>query len=265
MTASKAGPGPLTGKRVILTGAARGIGASALRALAEAGATVAAFDLDQAAGAAVAEDANRSSQGKVRFSRCDIADPIQTTAAFDAAVTDMGGLDALIHVAGIQRYTPAESITDEEWNLVMGVNAGGVRITNQAAFPHLREAGGRIINFASAAGATGLRGCAHYSASKGAVLAWTRAIAQEWARYRITVNAIAPAMWTPMYDATRGRLDPEQLAAHDRGMAAAIPLGGRLGDPDRDLAPVLVFLVGDGARFITGQTLAVDGGMLMVR
>jgi NAD(P)-dependent dehydrogenase (short-subunit alcohol dehydrogenase family) len=265
VTADKSATGLLTGKRMIVAGAARGIGASAVRSLARAGATVAALDLDQAGGEAVAHEAGHLGPGRVRFYQCNIAERAQTSAIFETAITDMGGLDALLHVAGIQRYTPAESISDEEWNLVMDVNAGGVRITNQAAFPHLKAAGGRIVNFASAAGATGLRGCAHYSASKGAVLAWTRAIAQEWARFGITANAIAPAMWTPMYDTTRGLLNPDELEAHDRMMAAAIPLGGRLGDPDRDMAPVLVFLLGDGARFITGQTLAVDGGLMMVR
>ena len=138
-------------------------------------------------------------------------------------------------------------------------------IANQAAFPYLKDRGGRIINFASAAGAVGLRGCAHYSASKGAVLAWTRTIAQEWGHYGISANAIAPGMWTPMYDATRAGMTPEQLEAHDRGMTMMIPLGGRLGDADSDMAPVLVFLASDASRFITGQTLAVDGGLMMVR
>lgn len=143
------------------------------------------------------------------------------------------------------------------------VNARGTLHTNQAAFPHLREHGGRILNFASAAGVMGLPGCAHYSAAKAAVLGWSRTIAKEWAGYGITVNALAPGMWTPMYEAHRARLDAQQLKAHDEMMARAIPLGGRLGDPDRDMAPVLVFLLSDGARFITGQTLAVDGGLMI--
>jgi NAD(P)-dependent dehydrogenase (short-subunit alcohol dehydrogenase family) len=95
------------------------------------------------------------------------------------------------------------------------------------------------------------------------VLGWTRTVAKEWARYGITVNALAPGMWTPMYDAHRAKFSPQETAEHDRMMAMMIPLGGRLGDPDRDLAPFLVFMVSDGARFITGQTLAVDGGMLI--
>ena len=265
MTTDAKASASLTGKRVIVTGAARGIGASAVAGLVAAGARVTALDVAAEGGQATVDSANLAGPGQAEFRTCNIADRSQAVPVIDAAVAAMGGLDALINIAGIQRYTPAESITDEEWDLVLGVNAKGAMITNQAVFPHLKARGGRIINFASAAGVAGLRGCAHYSASKGAVLSWTRTIAQEWGQYGITANAIAPGMWTPMYDTTRSGMTPEALAAHDRGMAMTIPLGGRLGDPDRDMTPVLVFLVSDGARFITGQTLAVDGGLLMVR
>lgn len=251
----------LANKKIIVTGAARGIGASATRALAAAGARVTGLDLSGPS----ADTAESPSSGVFAYETCDVSSRESTRAAVDRAVAAMGGLDVLIHAAGVQRYTPAEAITDEDWELVVGVNARGTMIVNQAVFPHLKDRGGRIVNFASAAGALGLRGCAHYAASKGAVLAWTRTIAQEWGPYRISVNAIAPGMWTPMYDATRAGMTPEQLEAHDRGMAMMIPLGGRLGDPDADMAPVLVFLASDASRFITGQTLAVDGGLMMVR
>lgn len=251
----------LANKKIIVTGAARGIGASATRALAAAGAMVTGLDLS----GPPADTAESPPSSVFAYETCDVSSRASTRAAVDRAVAAMGGLDVLIHAAGVQRYTPAEAITDEEWELVVGVNARGTMIANQAVFPHLKDRGGRIVNFASAAGALGLRGCAHYAASKGAVLAWTRTIAQEWGPYGISVNAIAPGMWTPMYDATRAGMTPEQLEAHDRGMAMMIPLGGRLGDPDADMAPVLVFLASDASRFITGQTLAVDGGLMMVR
>lgn len=251
----------LANKKIIVTGAARGIGASATRALAAAGAMVTGLDLSGPS----ADTAESPPSSVFAYETCDVSSRASTRAAVDRAVAAMGGLDVLIHAAGVQRYTPAETITDEEWELVVGVNARGTMIANQAVFPHLKDRGGRIVNFASAAGALGLRGCAHYAASKGAVLAWTRTIAQEWGPYGISVNAIAPGMWTPMYDATRAGMTPEQLEAHDRGMAMMIPLGGRLGDPDADMAPVLVFLASDASRFITGQTLAVDGGLMMVR
>ena len=251
----------LANKKIIVTGAARGIGASATRALAAAGAMVTGLDLS----GPPADTAESPPSSVFAYETCDVSSRASTRAAVDRAVAAMGGLDVLIHAAGVQRYTPAEAITDEEWELVVGVNARGTMTAIQAVFPHLRDRGGRIVNFASAAGALGLRGCAHYAASKGAVLAWTRTIAQEWGPYGISVNAIAPGMWTPMYDATRAGMTPDQLEAHDRGMAMLIPLGGRLGDPDADMAPVLVFLASDASRFITGQTLAVDGGLMMVR
>jgi NAD(P)-dependent dehydrogenase (short-subunit alcohol dehydrogenase family) len=89
-------------------------------------------------------------------------------------------------------------------------------------------------------------------------------VAQEWARYGITVNQIVPAIWTPMYDAHRARMAEGERTIHDLAMQHVIPLGGRLGDPDRDLAPVMVFLASDAARFITGQAIAVDGGATII-
>ena len=109
------------------------------------------------------------------------------------------------------------------------------------------------------------RNGAHYSAAKAGVIAWTRTIAHEWGRHGITAVAVNPAMWTPMYQEHRDRLSPEELAEHDRKKLEQIPLGGRLGDPTRHIAPVLVFLVGDRSRFITGQVVSVDGGMVPLR
>lgn len=253
----------IKGKRVIVTGSASGIGASAIKALAAAGARVAGMDLADEAGQAVADAATQAGPGEARHLRCDVSRKEDVDEAFTAAVRWLGGLDALVNIAGVERKSPAESISQQDWDLMFDVNARGTLNTNQAAFVHLRERGGRIVNFASAAGVMGVPGLAHYSAAKAAVLGWTRTAAKEWGRHGITVNAMAPAMWTPMYEKFRARLDDAQLQAHDAMMAQQVPLGGRLGDPDRDMAPVLVFLVSDGARFITGQTLAVDGGLMI--
>jgi NAD(P)-dependent dehydrogenase (short-subunit alcohol dehydrogenase family) len=221
------------------------------------------MDLADEVGQAVASAATQAGPGEARYQRCDVSRKEDVDAAFTAAVDWLGGLDALVNIAGVERKSAAESISQQDWDLMFDVNARGTLNTNQAAFVHLRERGGRIVNFASAAGVMGVPGLAHYSAAKAAVLGWTRTAAKEWGRYGITVNAMAPAMWTPMYEKFRARLDDAQLQAHDAMMAQQVPLGGRLGDPDRDMAPVLVFLVSDGARFITGQTLAVDGGLMI--
>jgi NAD(P)-dependent dehydrogenase (short-subunit alcohol dehydrogenase family) len=95
-------------------------------------------------------------------------------------------------------------------------------------------------------------------------MAWTRTVAQEWARYGITVNSVVPAIWTPMYDRHRARMRDDERTMHDLAMAHVIPLGGKLGDPDHDMAPVMVFLASDASRFMTGQAIVVDGGMVML-
>ncbi|HXY91200.1 MAG TPA: SDR family NAD(P)-dependent oxidoreductase [Acidimicrobiia bacterium] len=255
----------LDGKRVIVTGGARGIGAATVRAFVAEGATVASLDLRDELGAQVARDADDKGPGTARYLHCDIADRTQVDATFSDVVRDFGGLDVLANIAGIGGGAAAADVTDEEWDRVFAVNVKGTLYTNQAAYRAMRGAGGRIINVASDAGlqASPYRG--HYSASKGAVMSWTRTIAAEWGPEGITANALVPAMWTPLYEASRARMTPEALAQHDARMAAQIPIGGRLGDPDVDLAPVMVFLAGDGSRFVTGQLISVNGGLNSVR
>ena len=250
----------LRDRRIVVTGGASGIAAATVRAYAREGARVFSLDLNDEAGHRVAAEAGE----RVTFARCDVSRRDEVFATIDRAADAMGGLDVLANVAGVERGTPAEDIPDDEWEFVFAVNVKGTLYTNQAAFRHMKADGGRIINFGSGAAIRGQRGSAHYSAAKAAVMAWTRTVAQEWARYAITVNAVVPAIWTPMYDAHRARMSEEQRAIHDMTMQYVIPLGGRLGDPDRDIAPVMVFLASDAARFITGQAIAVDGGMIML-
>ncbi|WP_216693544.1 SDR family NAD(P)-dependent oxidoreductase [Dietzia psychralcaliphila] len=249
----------LTGRRVVITGGASGMGAGLVRAFPLLGARVVSLDLAQDPGETIAKEAGAT------FVAADVADPDSVKAAVDTAVSLLGGLDVLIHAAGIAPGGPAESITLATWTKVMSTNATGTFLTNQAAFEHLKLSGGQILNFTSAAGVQGLPNKAAYSASKGAVVAWTRTVAREWAQFGITVNAIAPAIWTPMYDTTRASMTPEQLAAHDEFMATAIPLGGKLGDVDEHFVPVMAFLSSNGSRFMTGQVFPVDGGTLAMR
>jgi NAD(P)-dependent dehydrogenase (short-subunit alcohol dehydrogenase family) len=257
----------LQGKKIIVTGAARGLGEATVRAYVSEGAAVACLDVLDELGSAVAEHADSQGPGNARYYHCDVSDRGSVGEAFKTAVADLNGLDVMVNIAGVERQAPAEEISDHDWDLIFDVNVRGTFLTNQAAFAAMRAgaAGGRILNFGSDAGLVPFPMAAHYSASKGAVMAWTRTVAHEWGRHGITVNSVVPAMWTPMYNEHRARMTPEQLAVHDAGMDKLIPLGGRLGNPDADLAPVMVFLAGDGARFITGQVISVNGGLGTVR
>ncbi len=204
--------------------------------------------------------------GNANFVRVDVSERQEVHTAMAAAAERLGGLDGLVHAAAICPTTSAEDISIDQMMEVLRINVGGTMLTNQAVLPYLKaNGGGRILNFASSTGATGSAIKADYAASKGAVLAWSRSIATAWAAYNVTVNMICPVISTDMYLATRYAMTPEQRTAHDASLATSIPLGGKFGDPDRDFAPVAVFLAGDGARFMTGQMVSVDGGVLMVR
>jgi NAD(P)-dependent dehydrogenase (short-subunit alcohol dehydrogenase family) len=255
----------LSGVRAIVTGGASGMGAGVVGGYVAAGASVVSLDIQVGPGTEIAREATAVGPGQAVFLAADVSDQASVDDAFDRAAALLGGLDILVHAAGIAPGAPAEQIAVEDFDQVLAVNARGTFLTNQAAFRHLAESGGRIINFASAAGVIGLRNKAHYAASKGAVVAWTRTVAREWGHLGITVNMIAPAIATPMYAKTRSLMTPEQLATLDATLAAEMPIDGKLGDIDRDLVPLLVFLAGSGARFITGQIFPVDGGVLMVR
>ncbi|MFJ4840628.1 SDR family NAD(P)-dependent oxidoreductase [Streptomyces sp. NPDC088746] len=247
----------LAGKKIIVTGAAQGMGASTVRAYAAEGAEVAAVDVKDDLGRRVAEEATLQGPGKVTYHHANVTDRAEVDAAFSAAVVDLGGLDVLVNIAGVQRARPAAEFTDEDLDFVLGINLRGTILTNQAAYRTMREAGsGVVLNFGSDAGLTAMPGLGAYAASKGGVMAWTRTIAGEWGPEGIRANSVVPAVQTPM----------TANGAQERGnIYSSIPLGGRLGDPERDFAPVMVFLASDGARFITGQIIAVNGGLGMVR
>lgn len=255
----------LENRRIIVTGGARGMGAATVRAYVAEGARVVVLDVLEDEGRAVVAQANAAGPGAATFIACDASSRTAVDTAFDEAGQWLGGLQVLAHAAGLERGSTGADCDDSAWDLMMDVNARGTMLTNQAAFRLMKETGGQIINFGSAAGVIGNVGAIAYAASKGAVLAWTRTVAVEWACYNISVNAMAPAIWTPMYDATRARMSNTELALHDQMMRQLVPLGGKLGDPVRQFAPVMVFMASEGARFITGQILPVDGGLLMTR
>jgi NAD(P)-dependent dehydrogenase (short-subunit alcohol dehydrogenase family) len=254
----------LTGKRIIVTGSAQGIGASAVRAFVAAGAEVVAMDVNRAAGEETVAEANAAGSGHARFITCDVGDRSAVDAAFDAAVAQLGGLDVLAHIAGVHRHAPTHKVPQDTLDWLISININGTIYTNGAAYRHM-PAGGAIINFGSESGLTAEINNAVYGATKAAVHTWTRSVAREWGPRGIRVNAVLPYIVTPMYARFREALTPEDLLAHDKATAEQIPLGGKFGDADRDLAPVLLFLAGDGSRFITGQLIPVDGGLISVR
>jgi NAD(P)-dependent dehydrogenase (short-subunit alcohol dehydrogenase family) len=253
----------LQGKRIIITGGASGIGEATVRACAREGASVVALDIADEPGATVAASAATLGPHPVKFMHCDISDRGQVDGVFDQAATLMGGLDALIHMAGNHCQKPADELTEEDLDLVHRVHVKGTVFTNQAAFRAMKAKGGSIVNAGSMAGVRGFPGNAAYCEAKGAVLAWTRSVAQEWARARIRVNAICPMVMTAMAQQWLDEMAAESRKNIDAFLRRSIPLGGWYGAAD-DAANLNLFLASDASGFITGQTLAVDGGMMMV-
>lgn len=255
-------------KRIIVTGGASGIAASTVRSYVREGARVASLDIMDEAGLAVVEEANAQAQGggHAAYYHCDISDPEQVFCTFDKAIDELGGLDVLAHIAGIDRSRPAEDWTLEDMNLMWSINLNGTILCDQAACKQFQKEGkGAIINFASDVALAGMPNGAIYAASKGAVLSWTRTIAQEWAsKYNIRCNCVNPTMKTPMYEEYKASLTPEALKAFLAGEKQRVPLGGQMGDADRDMAPVMVFLASDASHFINGQIIPVNGGRVML-
>jgi NAD(P)-dependent dehydrogenase (short-subunit alcohol dehydrogenase family) len=243
--------GLLDGRRALVTGGASGIGRGTCRRFAEEGARVAVVDLDADAAAAVAAEVDGVSYG------VDVRDAEGVKSAVDRAAAELGGLDVAFNNAGTGSMSRLHEYEPEEFRRVIDVNLLGVWHGMRAQVPHLLAAGGgAIVNTASISGVRPSPGEGPYSAAKAAVAALTQSAALEYAPRGIRVNAVAPgairsAMTTPLL----GMGDWEQRWT-DR-----TPLG-RVGDPE-DIADVVVFLCSDLSRYITGQVLVVDGGMIL--
>ena len=243
----------LEGKVLLVTGGGRGIGRAIALVAAEAGADVAvAVSRDVAAAEAVAGEV-RSMGRKAAAYRTDVADPAACEKLIASTIADLGRLDVLVNNAGITRDGLVIRMSDADWDAVLDTNLKGAFNCSRSALKRmLRQKSGRIINITSVVGLTGNAGQVNYSASKAGMIGLTKALAREAAPRGITCNAIAPG-WieTRM---TEGL--PESLQADWKGK---IPLG-RFGLPE-DVAEAVVFLASDRAAYITGQVLAVDGGM----
>jgi NAD(P)-dependent dehydrogenase (short-subunit alcohol dehydrogenase family) len=248
---------PLRGRRILVTGGATGIGAAAVGVLSEAGAEVAAtyHQTPPPEGLAAA------------WLQCDVRAADAVSAMVQQAVEHLGGLDVLVNAAGLWQAGVPGYIDADEIAFLLDTNVKATILTNQAAYAVMKDQdtkGGRIINFGSSEAVMGSPISAVYAATKGAVQAWTRSAARAWAADNVTVNALAPAVQTAGADRLRDFLGPEASELINQQMKMMIPLGGTLGEPARDVGPILVFLAGPGSGFITGQLLAVDGGLIMV-
>nr|WP_256564147.1 3-oxoacyl-ACP reductase FabG [Allokutzneria sp. A3M-2-11 16] len=247
----------MQGRVAMVTGAARGIGAATARTLAAQGATIAVIDLDESA-CAETVDAITSAGGKAIGIGADVSERAAVEAAVDRVVAELGGLHILVNNAGVIRDNMLFKMTDDDWDTVMNVHLRGAFLCSQAAQKHMVEQRhGKIVNLSSTS-ALGNRGQANYSAAKAGVQGFTKTLAIELGPFGINVNAVAPGfIATDMTAATASRIGME-FDAFQKAIADAVPLR-RIGQPE-DIANAVAFLVGDGASFITGQVLYVDGG-----
>lgn len=256
----------LAGKKIIVTGGSRGIAKAVTMAYVAEGAMVAVLDILDELGKRTVEEASQKGPGKAFYYHCDISKRTEVEGVFEEVVKELGGLDVIANIAGVDRNTKAIDATDEEFDFLMNINVRGTVLTNQAAFRAMSTQGyGTIINFGSDTGLVGTPNQAVYGATKAAVMSWTRTIAAEWGPYGIRVNNVVPAILTPMAEEYLENMSEEEIAEYHAVMKKMIPLGGQLGNPEKDLAPVMVFFASEDSRFISGQTIPVNGGLNSVR
>lgn len=242
----------LTGKCALVTGASGGIGGAIARALHAQGAAVALSGTRRGALDALAADLGQ----RAYVTPCDLSDAAAVGTLAGEAETAMGGLDIVVNNAGVTRDGLMMRMSDDDWQTVIEVDlTAAFRIARAALRGMIKRRWGRIIGIASVVGATGNPGQANYAAAKAGMVGFSKALAAEIASRGITVNCIAPgmidtAMTADLVDAAR------------EAMLAGIPLR-RAGTPD-EVAVCAVFLASDEARYVTGQTLHVNGGMAMI-
>jgi 3-oxoacyl-[acyl-carrier protein] reductase len=242
----------LEGSVALVTGASRGIGLATATELARAGARVAMLSRDRASGE---EAAGRVPGGRGAAFSCDVGSVEQVNETVGRVEEELGPIEVLVNNAGVTRDQLLVRMRDEDWDQVFDVNLRGMFYTIRATCrAMIRRRSGSIINVSSIVGLTGNAGQANYAAAKAGVIGLTKSVARELAPRGIRANVVAP-----------GFIDTELTsdlpeAARER-LYSQIALG-RLGKPE-DVAPVIRFLAGPGARYITGQVIVVDGGMVM--
>lgn len=244
-----------TGKTAIVTGGSRGIGRATALRLAGLGAAVAVNYVKDADAAEDVINRIKSGGGRAMVVQADVADYVQAAAMIDQVVDQLGRLDVLINNAGIARDGLIIRMTQEDWADVIKTNLGGAfNCTQAAAKKMIKQKQGVIINVSSIVGVIGNAGQANYAAAKAGLIGLTKSVARELASRNVRVNAVAPGfIATEMTEA----LKPELKEA----IAERIPLG-RFGSAE-EVAEAVVWLASDGAAYVTGQTLIIDGGLAM--
>ncbi|MCA2247615.1 3-oxoacyl-ACP reductase FabG [Mycobacterium europaeum] len=250
-------PARLAGRVAVVTGAGQGLGrAIAIRYAAE-GARVAVVDINADTARAVAGEITAAGGTAVAIA-CDVSDRAAVDDAAARAAADLGPINVLVSNAGLTRPAMLWKMTDEQWSTVLNIHLNGAFYWLQAVVPGMQEAKkGSIIFTTSSAGLNGTIGQINYASAKAALLGMTRSAARELANYNIVVNAVAPAAATPM---TEGLRNNDKL---NDNYLQRIPLK-RWAEPE-EIAGTYVFLASDEATYMTGQVLAIDGGLVMVR
>lgn len=247
------------GRVALVTGGASGIGRATCLALAGRGARVAVADINVEGAQQVAEEIGRQG-GEARAVRMDVTDRAQVAAAVQEVLERFGQVDVLVNAAGWDRIVPFLESTEDLWDRVIAINFRGVLNTCHVVLPHMVQRGsGVVVNIASDAGRVGSSGETVYSGAKGAVIAFSKALAREVARHNIRVNVVAPGITdTPLLQQIIQAGNEKLIDA----IVRSTPLR-RMARPE-EVAEAVVFLASDRASFITGQTLSVSGGLTMV-
>ena len=248
----------LAGKRALLIGAATGIGRACVEDFAKNGAAVAVADINEA-GTAEAVAAAKSHGAVAHGLTCDVREEDSVRRTVEAAEAKLGGLDTLVFLAGLMRTGAVVDVEAGVWDAIFNVNARGTFFAAKYGAPALKRAGGgSFITTASLAGLRGAPGMTAYAAAKGAVIAFTTALAQELAPFNIRVNSVLPG-WidTPFNNPAIGYMGGTEK--HAEIVRRIVPLG-RQGTP-AEVSPIYVFLASEEARYITAKSMMVDGGM----